>query len=212
MKLSTNLKALAAAMVLAVPAMTPATVSAEVEYNANVSSMYLWRGTDVSQGPAISGGIDFTHESGAYVKTWASSGMTGDPAVGNGYEHDVWVGYAGKAGEFGYDISYWHIDYPQSGATAGNETALELSFKDYTLGIVSGDDGYLYTTVAGEFDKVTVKYGAVTNDANSDYSHVDVSYAATSALKFTVSQASDDGAGVSEEPLIVMSYDLPIGK
>ena len=212
MKLSTNLKALTAAAVLAVPAMAPTAVNAEVEYNANVSSMYLWRGQDVSQGPAISGGIDFTDKSGLYAKTWVSSGMTGDPAVGNGYEHDIWVGYAGKVGEFGYDISYWHIDYPQTGADAGNETAVDLSYKDYGLGVVSGDLGYLYTTLSAEFGKVAVKYGMKTDDANADYSHIDLSYKASDKLKFTLSQLSDDGALLSEEPLIVMSYDLPIGK
>ncbi|MEJ2141380.1 MAG: TorF family putative porin [Gammaproteobacteria bacterium] len=109
--------------------------NAEVGYNATVSSMYLWRGLDVSDGPTISGGVDYSHETGFYASAWASSGLNGSTtdALGaeayDGYELDLWVGFAGSIGDFGYDISYWDIDYPQfKDGESGNETALGLSY------------------------------------------------------------------------------------
>lgn len=206
MKLSNNLKALTAAAVLAVPALAPTTASAEVGYNASVASMYLWRGQDVSEGPTISGGIDYSHESGLYASAWTSSALTAD------YEQDVWAGYAGESGDFSYDVSYWLIYYPQTAGAPIEEIAVGLGYKDFSLGLTSGDEGYLYTTLGYEVGSVSLTYGMSTNDASQDYSHIDVSYAATDELSFTVSQASDDGAGVAEKTLILMSYSLPIGK
>lgn len=211
MKLSTNLKALTAAVVMALPAMAPTTANAELGYNASVSSMYLWRGQNVSGGaPAISGGIDYSHESGVYASTWTSSG---EPTLG--YEHDIWVGYAGEAGGVGYDISFWYIDYPEAAGDVINETALGLSYKDFSFGYVDGD-GYNYTTLGYGVGPVSFTYGMSSNDTDGDYSHIDVSYAATDALSFTISSLSLDsgytGTVTNEEPLIVMTYSLPIGK
>lgn len=208
MKLSTNLKALTAAVVMALPAMAPTTANAELGYNASVSSMYLWRGQNVSGGaPAISGGIDYSHESGVYASTWVSSG---EPTLG--YEHDIWVGYAGEAGGVGYDISFWYIDYPEAAGDVINETALGLSYKDFSFGYVDGD-GYSYTTLGYGIGPVSFTYGMNSADvAGSDFSHIGVSYAASDELSFTISKLTNDDATHSEEPLIVMTYSLPIGK
>ena len=204
--------ALASAVAMGTMAI-PTTASAEVGYNATVSSMYLWRGQDVSQGPAISGGIDYSHDSGFYASAWASSGYTGDPAVGGGYELDLWLGFAGEVGGLGYDISVWDIDYPQviDGESA-TEVALGLTYGGFSLGYVDGEEEYKYYTLGYSYDKFGITYGASDAGAGSEYSHVDLSYAATDALSFTVSKASDDGAAVPEEMLISVSYSLPIGK
>jgi len=204
--------ALASAVAMGTMAL-PITASAEVGYNAAVSSMYLWRGQDVSQGPAISGGIDYSHDSGFYASAWASSGYTGDPAVGGGYELDLWLGFAGEVGGLGYDISVWDIDYPQviDGESA-TEVALGLTYGGFSLGYVDGEEEYKYYTLGYSYDKFGITYGASDAGAGSEYSHVDLSYAATDALSFTVSKASDDGAAVPEEMLISVSYSLPIGK
>ena len=62
------------------------------------------------------------------------------------------------------------------------------------------------------FDKYGITYGMSDSGAGAEYSHVDLSYAATDALSFTLSKLSDDGAGEPEEMLIKVSYSLPIGK
>ena len=199
--------ALATAMAMGSIAV-PMTASADVGYGATVSSMYLWRGQDVSQGPEISGEIDYTHSSGFYASAWASSGMTGDIAAGGGYELDLWAGYAGEVSGLGYDISAWSIRYPQV-KTNGTEYALGLTYMDFSLGYVDGEDNYSYTTLGYSYDKFSITYGMSDADG-SKYSHVDLGFAATDALSFTVSKASDDSAGVAEEMLVVASYSLPI--
>ena len=217
MKLSKKLTPIALAVSMAVGGLAvPTLASAEVGYNATVASMYLWRGTDASDGPTMSGGIDYSHESGLYASTWVSSGVAGsvtDPSDATpGYEWDIWVGYAGEAGGVGYDISYWNIDYPQTGGDAGNELALGLSYMDFSFGYVmntDSDSDYTYTTLGYSYDAFGITYGAVSNDG-ADYSHVDLSFAATDSLSFTLSLPSDDGEGVSEEELIMVSYSLPL--
>ncbi|MDH5517058.1 MAG: TorF family putative porin [Gammaproteobacteria bacterium] len=216
MKLTTNLKAITAAAVLAIPALAPISAQAELGYNASVASMYLWRGTDASNGPTISGGADYSHSSGAYASTWVSSGLAGDPATGGGYEVDVWFGYAGEVSGLSYDLSYWNIDYPQViGADSINETSLGLGYAGASLGLVSGD-GYTYTTLGYELGDFGFTYGMNATDAvGGDTSHFDVSYAASKELSFTVSFPSDDDAASTDlapATLFMMSYSLPISE
>ncbi|MDH5391827.1 MAG: TorF family putative porin [Gammaproteobacteria bacterium] len=216
MKLTTNLKALAAAAVLAIPAMAPTTANAEFGYNAAVSSMYLFRGTDASNGPAVSGGADYSHASGAYASVWASSGIGSNETDGGGYEFDAWLGYAGEVSGFSYDLSYWSIDYPQSyGAEAATETALGLGYMDVSLGLVSGD-GYTYTTLGYAIGDVSFTYGMNATDAvGGDTSHFDVSFAASNELTLTMSFPNDDDAATGDPALaslFVVSYSLPISK
>lgn len=205
MKLSTNLKAITAAAVLAVPAMAPTTVNAEVSYNASVSSMYLFRGTDSNGAAQVSGGVDYSTDSGAYVGAWTSS-------AGGANEIDMYVGFAGEAGGLSYDVSYWSIENPAPASEAIFETALGLGYENFSFSFVDGDGDYTYTTLGAEFDKVSLTYGMYSDDVAGDYSHIDVSYAATDAISLTVSLPSDDTNGVAEEPLYVMTYSLPVGK
>ena len=223
MKLTNKFKlssvALASAMAMGTMAV-PSMASAEVGYNAAVSSMYLWRGQDVSNGAVMSGGIDYSHDSGFYASGWASTGIVGGAIVaesdsGNGYELDIILGYAGEVAGVGYDISYWEIDYPQTFAEAFNEVSLGLSYEDFSVSYTTNTDSavdYDYITLGYSYDKFGITYGMSDAGAGSEYSHVDLSYAATDALSFTLSNPSDDGAGVAEEMLISVSYSLPIGK
>lgn len=210
-----KLSSIALASAMALGAMTvPMTASAEVGYNAAVGSMYLWRGQDVSNGPTISGGVDYSHASGFYASAWASSGVNGgditaDSGSGNGYELDLFAGYAGEVAGIGYDISVWDVDYPQTSDGSGTEVALGLTYGDFSLGYVSGDDDYKYATLGYSMGKFGITYGAdMTTDA--EYTHIDLSYAATDALSLTVSKATDDTYGVAEEMLVSVSYTLPI--
>jgi len=211
MKLTTNLKALTAAAILAVPAMAPTMASAEVGYSANIASMYLWRGQNVSDGaPALSGSIDYSHESGAYAFAWMSSEGVASDTTTDGEEVDFGVGYAGEAGPVSYDVSYYTFNYPAE-SSHGEETVIGLGYEMVSLTFYIGD-GYDYTTIGAEFGPASVTYGMTSDDGGSDWTHIDVSYAATDSLSFTVSLPSDDGANISEEPLVMMSYALPIGK
>jgi uncharacterized protein (TIGR02001 family) len=89
-----------------------ATAQAEFSANIGVTSNYLWRGvSQTADGPAISGGIDYAHDSGFYAGTWASN-IEGD--TGTAYELDLYGGYAGEYNDFGYDVGLIYYAYPDS--------------------------------------------------------------------------------------------------
>ena len=201
--------ALASAMAMGAMAM-PTTASADVEYSASIATMNLFRGTDASDGTAMSGDIKYSI-AGAYAGAWVVSGVDG---AGTGHELDLFAGYSGEVAGFGYDVSYWDVDLPQvKGAKSYTELDVALSFKGasfmYAMGMNSGAKN-TYMTLGYSMDKFSATYG-MSDDGNSGkYSHIDLSYAATDKLSYTVSKATDDGANVNEEMKVVLSYALPI--
>lgn len=201
--------ALASAMAMGAMAL-PTTASADVEYSASIATMNLFRGTDASDSTAMSGDIKYSI-AGAYVGAWAVSGLAG---AGTGYELDLFVGYGGEVAGFGYDVSYWDVDLPQvKGAKSYTELDISFSFKGasflYAMGMNSGAKN-TYMNLGYSIDKYSAAIGMSDDGANGKYSHIDLSYAATDKLTYTVSKATDDGAGVNEEMKIVLSYALPI--
>jgi len=91
---------------------------AELSANIGVASNYYFRGiTQTDDSAAVSGGIDYAHDSGFYLGTWMSN-------VDFGGKEDVEVdGYAGFGGDIGdtglaYDISGWYYWYPGAGGDA----------------------------------------------------------------------------------------------
>lgn len=82
---------------------------AELSGNLGATSNYLWRGlTQSDDKAAISGGLDYAHDSGLYAGTWAST-------IEGGYELDGYVGFGGELGALGYDLSYTYYGYPSGG-------------------------------------------------------------------------------------------------
>ena len=77
--------------------LTSGAASAEITANAGFFSNYIWRGvTQTSDQAAGQGGIDWGHDSGLYVGTWVSN--VDFSGLGDGYEMDVYAGFAGEAG------------------------------------------------------------------------------------------------------------------
>ncbi len=69
-------------------------------YNLGIYSAYQYRGNNLSDGPALQGGIDWTHNSGFYLGTWFSTIdplYSGESDVlgtkGNHVENDFYAGY-----------------------------------------------------------------------------------------------------------------------
>ena len=85
---------------------------AEFSGNAAASNNYIWRGvSQTANAAAISGGLDWSDESGVYVGTWI--GNVDFTGVGEkGYEMDVYAGFAGEAGGVGYDVGVITYQYP----------------------------------------------------------------------------------------------------
>ena len=106
---------------------------ADFSGNVGVTSDYIWRGAPQSSDEsAISGGLDYSHSSGAYVGTWVSS-LGG----GSQYEQDWYVGFGGEAGPVSYDISYIKYTYPVG-------DAVELDFSEVNLSLGYGPVTFLY--------------------------------------------------------------------
>ncbi|QYJ94228.1 TorF family putative porin [Shewanella spartinae] len=146
-----TLSLLAGTLMVALP------TSASVTGNIGATSNYLWRGaTQTGDAPAVQGGIDFEHDSGLYLGTWASNVDFGDDTS---YEIDFYGGYAGSIGEdFGYDISYLYYAYPDSDSSIDfGEVTLALSWKWFSIGyskvVNAGSD-----VAADPFDEKDLSY------------------------------------------------------
>lgn len=104
-------KTLVAAAVLAASTLVSGTAMAGVSANVAVTSDYMWRGeTQAADESAVSGGIDYAHDSGFYAGTWTSS-LGG----GSNYELDLYAGFGFEAAGIGYDIGAITYQYPQDG-------------------------------------------------------------------------------------------------
>ena len=87
--------------------------SGDFTANASFSNNYLWRGlTQTENEPAISGGIDYGHDSGWYIGTWVSNVEYGTTDTFS-YEHDVYFGYAGEYEGISYDLGYLYYNYDE---------------------------------------------------------------------------------------------------
>lgn len=212
-------KAIAIASLVSASALTAQVAQAEVSASAAVSNMYLWRGTDLSGPsgvPAVSGDLSYSM-GGAYAGVWASSGDTT-----NGNEYDLYVGYGLEAGGVSIDASVWTYIYPTASGNANSEGDLT----ELVLGLGYGDASFtLYETLTGnssDYRYMTLGYGmgdvsatvgiSTSDAAASDYTHVDVSYAATENLSFTYSQvvAQDVDGTVDDSGKVALTLSLPI--
>jgi uncharacterized protein (TIGR02001 family) len=128
----------------ALMAASTATV-AEISGNVAIVSDYVFRGISQTDNQmAIQGGLDYAHDSGLYVGTWASSV---DPDFFNGTGHDPQLEldlYAGYSGEFangmGYDVGYLRYEYPGFGDADTNEVYASLSYSDFSASVNYSDE------------------------------------------------------------------------
>lgn len=85
--------------------------------NVGLYSQYVFRGlTQTNEDPAIQGGFDYSHASGFYLGTWASNiSWLRDNASysgGGSAEIDLYGGFKGSVGDFGYDVGLLQYYYP----------------------------------------------------------------------------------------------------
>lgn len=155
-------KTFIAASVLSATALLGSNLAlAESPISGNVTfvSDYILRGVSYSAGkPAIQGSLDYTHASGFYAGIWGSS--VSDKSLGdigsNGMEIDVYLGYAGEVGAFGYDIGAVRYIYPSdlsSSDTDSTELYIGMSWEFLGLSYardIDLDTDYLELTASYE--------------------------------------------------------------
>ncbi len=182
--------------------------AAEVSANFGVTSNYLWRGvTQSSDGPSISGGIDYSDESGFYVGTWIGSVDWGSA----GTENDLYLGYSGESGDFGYDVGYVYYLYPEDEYEDSNfgELYFNGSYGDLSFGIaytvnsdIADDDpfgtGDIYVSAGYSFalpndfglDLTVGHYAFDSKGYDDDYTHFQADISKGDFV-LTISKATD---------------------
>ncbi len=182
--------ATAVAAILSSAALTSGVAMADASVNATATSNYIWRGVSQSSDTAsVQGGVDWSGESGVYAGTWVGSLVVGQ-------ETDFYVGFAGEAGDFGYDVGAIVYAYTLAPNTNFTEVYLNASFGGLSAGVATTvdsasantggafDEGDLYLNAAydftaGPFD-TSVFVGTYMFDNDSatqalDYTHYGVS-------------------------------------
>lgn len=122
-----------------------------ISANLSLTSDYRFRGISQNNSrPAVQGGLDYEHASGAYVGTWASNvswlADGGGGSVSNSLEMDFYGGYRGEFQGVGYDAGLLYYWYPGS----------------YPTGTNSPDTAEFY--VSGSFQVFTLKYSHALTD------------------------------------------------
>lgn len=203
-----------AAVVLTACLSATTTVQAQTSASIAVSNMYLYRGANLSKpGPHVSGSLDYAHDTGLYAGVWVSSEGAGT----NSSEVDYYLGFANEVEGFSYDVGLISYEYP--GATGSEDygdvaefmlsvgmAGFSFSVVDALHGAPSGGD-YYYLSFGYEMDKFGASLNTFSSDTVTEYSHLDLSYAATDELSFTLSTiVDDDDTNMDTDPLIAVSW------
>jgi uncharacterized protein (TIGR02001 family) len=116
-----------------------------ISFNVGVVSNYMWRGiTQSANHAAVQGGIDFEHESGFFMGTWASTVDFRELVDSDGnildrpsYEWDIYAGFGKEVGDFSYKASLTYFAYPDQNADNWNSSSLDVSgtWKMLTAGL-----------------------------------------------------------------------------
>ena len=195
-------------------------VLADVTANIGVTSDYLWRGASQSGGSAsVSGGLDYSDESGFYAGAWV--GSLGD---GTSAETDLYFGYGGDINEsLSYDVGYIAYIYSQQDDADFSEIYASLSCGAYTVGAaytVDGDaadtaafiegDSYIYASAGFDLTE-SVSLGLTVGDysfdaaAAEDYTHYQ---ADIGKGDFTLTVSDSDAA--DSDTIVAVSWGIEI--
>jgi len=207
--------------VLAASSLVSGVASAELSTNIGVTSNYLWRGvTQSADLSAISGGIDYSNESGIYVGTWTSS------LASTQYELDLYAGYAGEASGVSYDvglINYMYpigdavkLDFTEAQATIGYGPASlyiakTIDTEDSTL---AADSLYVSLSAETSIDKdytASITFGSFSGDDikatfGDDYTHIAVKLS-KGDFAFAIEKNNiDNTTMVDNDPRVTVSW------
>ena len=182
---------------------------AQADWSANVGfqSDYYFRGIFQKNGSA-QGGIDYEHESGFYVGTWAAD--VGGDIAGDGLEIDVYGGWGGSSGDISYGIGFTGYYYTGDFDDTYQEVNLSFGYKWLTIDAAIGEYDASPTTFDYQFYSATVEhngfwaqYGTFQDEFSGDYLQLGYDFSVVE-LDFGISLllTDDNAVGVEEEALI----------
>jgi len=124
---------------------TAGVAQAEITANVSAVSNYYFRGiTQTSDGAAIQGGFDYSHESGFYAGVWGSNvdfGVTSKEST----EIDLYTGFGGDLGDSGvsYDLGAIYYAYPGAGGdSVGGDYDYAEVYVGASMGMFSASFNY----------------------------------------------------------------------
>ena len=203
-----------------------ATAQADLSANVGVTTNYVFRGvTQTDDGPALQGGIDYTHSSGFYAGAWASN--VDFPGVGSGLEYDLYAGINLELNQdlkldIGY-ITYKYTDSTVDDVVGNDEVFIGAKYKNFAAYYYNGsanlgafDHQYYdlrYTLGLPQEIKMSLHYGHLDNKNATDADDISVRFAKDIAsfdtsLTFT---RVDPNSGNSENELflaVTKTFDL----
>ena len=198
---------------------------AEISANIGATSNYVWRGvTQTDDAAAISGGLDYAHDSGFYLGTWASNVDFDDDTDDTTAEVDFYGGFSNEVSGLGYDLGIIYYAYPGGDDLNFTEIYGSLSFGPATAGVAytidveddDAEDGHIYYYVsAGTEVAPTWSIGATIGyydfEESDEYTHgqIDVTKSAGDFGDFTLSVSvadDDDDLGIDGDPLVFVSW------
>lgn len=196
-----------------------------LSFNVGAVTDYRYRGISQSRKkPALQGGADFSHKSGFYVGTWASTIKWVKDAGGDANaEVDLYGGYKFAAGPLGLDVGVLRYLYPGSSLAVNPDTTevyaagtwgpatLKYSHSTTNLFGFADSKGSGYLDLNATFDlgggwSVVPHIGHQKVRRNGDFSYTD----------YSVTVAKDLGNGLSASLAVVGTdndnYIAPNGK
>jgi uncharacterized protein (TIGR02001 family) len=137
--------------------------------NVSLVSNYLYRGISQSGAkPALQGGFDLAHSSGAYIGVWGSSiSWVSDAGLANsaGLELDTYAGYKGAAGDVAYDVGFLRYNYPGSYVAGVTKPDTNEVYGALTYSIVTAKLSY----ALGDLFGVSEAKGSTYLELNASY-------------------------------------------
>jgi len=186
-------------------ALSPAVSMAQFSANVGYMSDYIFRGVFQEDSSAM-GGLDYEHESGFFIGTWAAD-------VGDGLETDLYFGYGGEAGDISYSVGYTGYYYTDDFDSEYNEINLGLGWMglsfdvaignwDGVVGVPNSDDDYTFYSLGYEFDSgFYITFGSWDFDtAPSTAEYAEIGYGFSwQELDFSIAIVNSSDLFVSED-------------
>jgi len=186
--------------------------TADVEWNASITSEYIWRGMSQGKGAAVQGGLDVSSESGFWAGAWVSNVDFDDNTT---YELDVYAGYS-----FGpVSVGYIYYAFPNNTDEGYDSSEINVSadIGAFTLGanILADAD---WDMEFGDEVYYTIDTGFAVNDAigiglhlgfydyniDDDETDYGLSIDFQSGFSFGIIDSSRDDSN----PFFIISYSL----